>query len=336
MRIPPHAAVSTTVSLVRREIGHKPAGFVNAVLRRVAERDLAAWLEVVTEGLDPLDALAVRTSHPRWVVDQLQRSLRAVDAPDELPELLDADNAPPRVTLVARPGLCRPDELPGEPGLVSPYARIMSGGDPGEVPQVRDGRAAVQDEGSQMVAVTLAEARVEGSDARWLDLCAGPGGKAGLLGALAAERGARLVANEVQEHRAGLVRQAVRALDNVEVTVHDGREGPWQPGSFDRVMVDAPCTGLGALRRRPESRWRRGPDDLATLVPLQTALLRRAVELTRPGGVVAYATCSPVPAETLDVIESVGPGVATLEAVRRWWPHRDGTDAMFVALLRRR
>ena len=125
-------------------------------------------------------------------------------------------------------------------------------------------------------------------------------------------------------------------LPDVDVTVHDGREGPWEPGSFDRVLVDAPCTGLGALRRRPESRWRRSPDDLASLVPLQRDLLRRAVELTRPGGVVGYATCSPLVEETLEVVETVGPAVAAVESVHRWWPHRDGTDAMFLAILRRR
>jgi len=144
------------------------------------------------------------------------------------------------------------------------------------------------------------------------------------------------VANEVQPHRAELVRQSLRALPDVEVTCHDGREGPWEAGSFDRILIDAPCTGLGALRRRPESRWRRPPEDLETLVPLQQAFLRRGVELLRPGGVVAYATCSPSPKETLDVIETVGRGVAVLERVDRWWPHRDGTDAMFVALLRKR
>ncbi|RYJ05612.1 MAG: rRNA cytosine-C5-methyltransferase, partial [Actinomycetales bacterium] len=242
MRVPSHAAVSTTVSLVRRDIGHKPAGFVNAVLRRVAEKDLEMWLDVVTRGLDDDAALSIRTSHPRWIVDELRKALRVIDAPDELPALLAADNAPPRVTLVSRPGLSSPDDLPGDPGTVSPYAKILTGGDPGEIPEVRDGRAGVQDEGSQMVAVTLAEASVEGSDSRWLDLCAGPGGKAALLGAIAAQRGATLVANEVQPHRADLVRQAVRALENIEVTVHDGREGPWESGSFDRVIVDAPCT----------------------------------------------------------------------------------------------
>lgn len=343
MRVPSHAAVSTSVSIVRRQVGHKPAGLVNAVLRKIAADDLETWLDRVTADLDPASdaALAVRHSHPEWVVRGLRSALRTVDAPDELGALLAADNAPPRVTLVARPGLSDVSELPGEPGRVSPFARILSGGDPGDVEAVRDGRAGVQDEGSQMVALTLADIALDGPDARWLDLCAGPGGKAALLGALAARRGAHLVANEVQPHRAELVRQGLRALLDlpepaVEVTVHDGREGPWEPGSFDRVLVDAPCTGLGALRRRPESRWRRTPDDLGGLVPLQRDLLRRAVELTRSGGVVGYATCSPLPEETLEVVEAVGPGVATLESVQRWWPHRDGTDAMFLAVLRRR
>ncbi len=330
MRVPAHAAVSTTVDVVRREIGHKPVHFANALLRSIGKRDLDDWLETVTSALDGDEATAIRSSHPVWIL----RAFREALGPDgNLAALLEADNAPPRVTLVARPGLCEPDELPGEPGLLSPYARILDGGDPGEIPAVREGRAGVQDEGSQLVAITLVDAVVDGRDERWLDLCAGPGGKAALLGALAAQRDATLVANELQPHRAELVRQAVRLQSNIEVTEHDGREGPWTEGSFDRVLVDAPCTGLGALRRRPEARWRRTPDDLTTLVPLQRALLTRALALVRPGGVVAYATCSPHVAETRDVLAAVPGGV--VESVRQLWPHIDGTDAMFFAVLRR-
>jgi 16S rRNA (cytosine967-C5)-methyltransferase len=334
MRVPPHAAVSTTVDVVRREIGHKPVHFANALLRAIGKRDLDAWLDVVTAGLDDEAATSVRTSHPVWIVQAFRDAL---GPEDDLSSLLEADNAPPRVTLVARPGLSDPGELPGEPGLLSPYARILTSGDPGEIPAVRDGRAGVQDEGSQLVAITLAEADLDGSDARWLDLCAGPGGKAALLGALAAQRGATLVANELQPHRAELVRQTTRGLTNVEVTEHDGRQGPWEEASFDRVLVDAPCTGLGALRRRPEARWRRTPDDLETLVPLQRDLLERALALVRPGGVVVYATCSPHLAETRDVLAAVTDGRddIAVESVRQLWPHIDGTDAMFFAVLRR-
>ncbi len=231
---------------------------------------------------------------------------------------------------------------------------MLESGDPGDVPAVREGRAGVQDAGSQLVALALSRAEVEGRDERWLDLCAGPGGKAALLAALGAGRGARLLANERQPHRAVLVRQALRATVG-DVVVGDGTRPAWRPDTFDRVLVDAPCTGLGALRRRPESRWRRRPEDLETLVPLQRALLVSALDSTRPGGVVAYATCSPVVAETAGVVESVladrtdvrledatallpevvDAASARLAGAVQLWPHRHGTDAMFLALLRR-
>lgn len=335
MRVPAHAAVSTTVDIVRREIGHKPVHFANALLRKIGQKDLDGWLAVVTAGLEGDEVRSVRASHPVWIVKALREALGGHAA--QIDKLLAADNAPPRVTLVARPGLSDPASLPGTPGKLSPYARILEGGDPGAIPEVGDGRAGVQDEGSQLVAIALADAEVDGEDDRWLDLCAGPGGKAALLGALARQRGARLTANEVLEHRAELVRQGVRLLDNVEVTIADGRHGPWEDASFDRVLVDAPCTGLGALRRRPEARWRRSESDLDDLVPLQIALLARALELVRPGGVVIYATCSPHLRETSEVVAAVTAGRSDVdvESTHQWWPHIDGTDAMFCALLRR-
>ena len=256
---------------------------------------------------------------------------------------------------MARPGRAEVSELPGEPTRWSPYGVVLDSGDPSSVTAVAEGRAGVQDEGSQLVALALSRAGVEGPDQRWLDLCAGPGGKAALLAGLAAGRGARLVANERQEHRAGLVRRALAGAEGVEgVVVADGLTPPWAPASFDRVLVDAPCTGLGALRRRPESRWRRVPADVDGLAPLQRGLLASALDSVRPGGVVVYATCSPVLAETRDVVTDVlasrsdavledvsslwpdvpdcaGPLPGTLQL----WPHRHATDAMFVALLRR-
>ncbi|WP_299058110.1 transcription antitermination factor NusB [uncultured Nocardioides sp.] len=342
MRVPAHAAISTTVDLVRDRAGAGAGGFANAVLRRVSQRDLPAWLD----HLDPAgDDLSLRHSHPAWVVDRLREALAADGAADgaadELPALLAADNAPPAVTLVARPGRITRDALlaqvEGTPTARSPYGVVLAGGDPGAVPAVRDGLAGVQDEGSQLVAIALAEAPLEGADESWLDLCAGPGGKAALLAGLAADRGAHLVANEVAPHRADLVRRSLRGMPGEpEVTVADGRDGPWAPGSFDRVLLDAPCTGLGALRRRPEARWRRTAGDLDSLVPLQRALLASALRFVRPGGVVLYATCSPVLAETREVVAaSADADGVSLEHTEQLWPHRDGTDAMFTALLRR-
>ena len=300
MRVASHAAISTSVDLVRSEVGPGPSGFVNAVLRKVSAHDLEAWLARIDADR------ATRHSHPQWIVDALAEALTAAGGEDEIDALLAADNASPAVTLVAWPGRSTSAELRGEPTPYSPHGVTSAGGDPGAMPAVAEGRAGVQDEGSQLVALALASAPIEGDDVRWLDLCAGPGGKAALLAALAADRGARVVANELQPHRADLVRRALEGADGVEeITVADGTQPPWQHGSFDRVLVDAPCTGLGALRRRPEARWRRQPDDLRSLVPLQQALLGAAVDLVRPGGVVLYATCSPVLAETRDVVGSL-------------------------------
>ncbi|RNM11043.1 RsmB/NOP family class I SAM-dependent RNA methyltransferase [Nocardioides pocheonensis] len=346
MRVPSHAAVGTTVDLVKKRIGHRPAGLVNAVLRKAAGRSLEEWLAG--------HPVAERFSHPAWVVSALERALAR---PDELEALLRADNERPAVTLVARPGLATRDELGGTPLAVSPYAVALAGGDPGALAAVREGRAGVQDAGSQLVALVLARASVEGNDRRWLDLCAGPGGKTALLAALAVQQGARVLANERQPHRARLVAQATRAATAglLGVVAGDGTRPAWPAAAFDRSLVDAPCTGLGALRRRPESRWRREPSDIGDLVTLQAALLDAAIESTRPGGVVVYATCSPVVEETAGVVSRVlgeradvrlEPATALLPEVDdaesahldgavQLWPHRHGTDAMFVAVLRR-
>jgi 16S rRNA (cytosine967-C5)-methyltransferase len=373
MRVPPHAAVSETVGLARARTGAGSAQFVNAVLRAVSAHDLPTWLDRIGDAADPagtdrLARLSVTESHPLWMTRALREALvghgRAVD---ELDGLLAADNTPPEVTLVARPGLSDVDELREglrqgtTPGRWSPYAVVLSGGDPGALAAVRDGRAGVQDEGSQLVALALAGAPLDGPDDRWLDLCAGPGGKAALLAALAHGRGARLVANEVQPHRARLVERALAAVPAgaVEaVRVGDGRTlGQDEPAAYDRVLVDAPCTGLGALRRRPEARWRRSPADLPHLGELQRSLLASALDAVRPGGVVAYATCSPHLVETQLVVKDVlrrrddvevldtratvrqvaGPDVPLADRTDvQLWPHVHGTDAMFVALLRRR
>ena len=215
------------------------------------------------------------------------------------------------MTLVARPGRSTREELPGEPTPYSPFGVVLEGGDPRSVPAVAEGRAGVQDEGSQLVARVFADAPLEGSDRLWLDLCAGPGGKAALLAAIGAQRGAAVVANERLAHRSQLVRRALTATDGgladgaVGVVTADGTAPPYRPGTFDRVLVDAPCTGLGALRRRPEARWRRKPDDLVTLVMLQRSLVTAALDLVRPGGLVLYATCSPLVSETATVVHAI-------------------------------
>jgi 16S rRNA (cytosine967-C5)-methyltransferase len=341
-RVPARAAVSTTVDLVRR-VAPRAAGFANAVLRRVSENPeppAPAYDE------DLHGHLAVVHAHPRWIVDVFADAL-GDQAETELTAALEADDARPLVHLVAR--RMGRDELlaaagdGAEPGCWSPRAVYLPRGDPGDIAAVRDGRAAVQDEGSQLVALALAGVDTPGL--RTIDLTAGPGGKAALLAA----SGLTVTGLELHETRARLV-----ARSGVAVAVGDGRRPPFAPASADRVLLDAPCSGLGALRRRPEARWRRAEADIEPLAALQEELLRSALTLLRPGGVIAYATCSPHRRETTGVLDRVladpPVDVAYLDArallpdvpdlgtgpTVQLWPHRQGTDAMFLALLRRR
>jgi 16S rRNA (cytosine967-C5)-methyltransferase len=353
MRVPQHAAVSATVELTRSEGVARSTGFVNAVLRRVGERSWEQWIDALapSESADPVGRAAFAHGYPGWIA---RLFLDALDGDvDRLATELRADR--PVTHLVARPGRLSRDALLAEagdgarPGALSPYAVILDHGDPHTLASVRAGRAAVQDEGSQVVTVALAEVAVEGPDQRWLDMCAGPGGKAALLAGLGGDRGVHLLAADRAPHRAGLAAQALRGQDRSLTITADSAVPPWRPGKFDRVLLDAPCSGLGALRRRPEVRWRRTPADVDRLVPLQRALLTQALDAVRPGGVVGYVTCSPHPAETRDLVydvlrerphyrvEPVPTNLSASDAFpfRQLWPGRDGTDAMFLAVIRR-
>jgi len=342
-------------------------------MRRISEKDLDTWIGQVVPTDDPIAALATRHSHPQWIVRALRAALvghgassaQTLDA--DLEALLVSDNAAAKVSLVARPGLCDVGELAAagaEPSLLSRVGAVLGSGDPGSIEAVRTGRAAVQDEGSQLVALAMVAAEVSTGAERekWLDLCAGPGGKTALLATLGAPREATVFANEISEHRTDLVRQTLdAAIDSgIEVMIGtgDGREiGADEPATYDRVLVDAPCTGLGALRRRPEARWRRTPGDLVELSSVQRELLVSAIEATRPGGVIGYATCSPHLAETKFVVSDVVKRRHDVDIVDardlfrdtdgrqvehlgegpfvQLWPHLHGTDAMFFSLLRK-
>lgn len=367
MRVEPHAAVSETVDLARQNLTFGPAKFVNAVLRRISERNLSQWLQEITLGLSEEKALAVVYSHPEWIAGALSDALQSSGrSRADLEAVLKQNNAAPYVHLVAHPGLISASDLADQVedvldvdtrlGVLSSNAVIISGGDPARLPALQEGLAAVEDEGSQVVAELLVRVPTP-QDQLWIDLCAGPGGKAGLLGAFAKQRGAHLIANEVSSHRAELVRDHFRALpeDIWELSVLPGQNLASQMGECaDRVLVDAPCSGLGALRRRPEARWRKQPSDLAELGILQRELLQAGLDLTRSGGVVAYSTCSPHLAETEVVVSDViknNPHCELIEVAQvasgwlpdsmlsrptlQMWGDRDKTDAMFVALIRK-
>lgn len=369
MRVPAHAALDQTVGLARAVIGAGPSALINAVLRKVTAHSMEEWLDLLLDQeTDETKIAALRHAHPEWIVRALRQSLVNHGRPkSEIDALLEADNAAPIVNLLALPGLGNLDEAfdnGATAGELVEDSALSAGGDLGRFESVRRGTTRVQDVGSQLVARALAGVAVDGPTAggeRWLDLCAGPGGKAALLAALAHRDGATLLANEPAPHRAKLVQQALSAVPGEAWSVRtgDGREvGAEQPESFDRVLVDVPCSGLGALRRRPESRWRRSPKDIGDLGPLQRDLLKSAIDAVKPGGVVAYVTCSPHPAETtavvgdvvgkredlelldaglaLDSVSLTGSLKAGHENTAQLWPHVHQTDAMFLAVIRKK
>lgn len=370
MRVPSHAAVNESVELQRHVGNPQAAGFVNGVLRAITRTTDDEWNERIRQESDsPDDALAATSSHPAWIVRALRDALRSEGRAEELPALLAADNVPPRVNVVVLPG-AGIDEAGGareaEPRVAaqgpSPMGYEIRGGDPHHTIASMGatvGFVRVQDQGSQLAALALTRAQPARDGERWLDLCAGPGGKTAVLAAEADMVGARVRANEVSAHRADLVRESVAHQgDVVTVVSFDGRDDDAFGGAaavFDRILVDAPCSGLGALRRRPEARWRKQPSDLPQLTALQGELLDSAADHLAPGGVIAYVTCSPHLAETRVVVDRFlkrRPKMreldarAVLESIAReplhlaeanrsvqLWPHRNGTDAMFIALL---
>jgi 16S rRNA (cytosine967-C5)-methyltransferase len=347
LRIPDHAAVSATVEVARKRLGESKASFVNALLRSVTRKSLDEWFSPLDQMQDKVERLSIQYSHPQWIISayfDLLKDWQSVEAE------LATNNIPALPTLVSWPGYSTQDqlvELGAEPTVYSKLGARMKG-NPGNLDLIKHRLAGVQDEGSQLVATVFAAAAHGDS---WLDLCAGPGGKAALLSSIAKERGINFVANEFSEPRAQLVRNVVHGAT---VWCGDGRDVATHEESFDAVIIDAPCTGLGALRRRPEVRWRRSLADLRELTSLQRELLSSAVSVIKPGGLLGYATCSPHLAETtvqvldilkkhpdleqIDIAQFLPENLkdATRAQSMSLWTHKHGTDAMFLALLRKK
>lgn len=323
--MPVHAAINESVELAKNTSGRGASSFANAILRKVIETELG-------DG-----DLEVTFSHPEWIINSYRDALRDEAA---LSAQLEANNQPAAPTLIAWPGRCEISELleAGAEPVEGSTRAVRYRGNPGDIPAIRERRAGVQDLGSQLVVENFLE--TDDGGLRWLDLCAGPGGKAAYLDCYLGEA---LVANEPVHERSELLRQVIRAA---RVTSFDGRFIPADLGGFDRILIDAPCTGIGSLRRRPELRWRRTPDQLRGLIALQSELLASAVSALRPGGIIAYATCSPHLAETKfqvrDFLRS-NPNFHRIpvsshgdsDGDMQLWTYRDGTDSMFLSLLKR-
>ena len=348
MRVPSHAAVSVTVELARKVLGESKASFVNALLRKMSAQSLDQWLAPANLISDPVERLAILYSHPEWIVSAYFDLLRDFT---EVESLLSANNLAATPTIVWWPGRSSAEELislGAQPTKYSDYGMKIDGA-PSTLEAVRHRRAGVQDEGSQLVAQIFA--KVVANQDNWLDLCAGPGGKAALLSSLAKESGKRFTANEISAPRAKLVEQVI---GGARLLVGDGREIATLGEKYAAILADVPCTGLGALRRRPEVRWRRTVADLRELTQLQRELSDAAISVLEDGGFFGYATCSPHLAETsiavsdilrkhpeLELVDLQPYLPAQLNSAMRdkslsLWTHRHETDAMFLAVFRKK
>lgn len=355
MRVPDHAAVSETVEVARATVGESKATFVNAILRK-ATSDQTFDSDALAISDSKL-RLATLFSHPEWIVASFYDQLQDWGSVEEL---LRANNVPAKPHLIAWPGRSTVKELIDEGGESLAWTEngVLSAKMPGAYKAIKERRAGVQDRGSQLVSqifLNTADSITDGARLSWLDMCAGPGGKASALftDLLQNRPQDTFLANEPSEHRARLVSHVI-PLENV--MIHSGQELPALGEFYDRIIIDAPCTGLGALRRRPEARWRRTPQDLKELVMTQKELLAAGLQLLKPGGLLAYVTCSPhileTKAQVLEVLHrnkdlellnikpylppSVPDRVVTPEGTLQLWTHLDDADSMFMALFARK
>jgi 16S rRNA (cytosine967-C5)-methyltransferase len=348
MRVATHAAVSATVELARKVLGESKASFVNALLRKVSAQSLEEWLVPVELLGDPVSRLAIKYSHPEWIVSAYFDLLKDLEVVERE---LAANNIPARPTLVSWPGSSTQDDLVALGAHAtdfSPFGATFEGS-PGTLELIRHRKAGVQDEGSQLVAYIFSEFASGAKSI--LDLCAGPGGKAALLAHIARRDNQIFTANEVSEARAKLVKNVVGSF---EVLTGDARKISDIGRTFDAILADVPCTGLGALRRRPEVRWRRSLQDLRELTALQRQISDAAISVLNPGGIYGYATCSPHFAETTTetlMILKTHPELEQLDVSLKFpsnltnasrgksmslWTGVHGTDSMFLSIFRKK
>jgi 16S rRNA (cytosine967-C5)-methyltransferase len=329
-RIPASAAVNESVSLVRAARLSSATALVNAVLRRAtreAEYDPAA------EVSDLIERIAIQTSHPVWLIDRWATAFGL----DEAESFANANNMMPPTVFRVVASRAEPSAILSKlsaAGAILQESDIVDGAwrVSGATSLLRELSAAgeiyLQDEASQLVAREL-EVRL---GERVLDLCAAPGGKTTLMADLSGDAAFIVAADRSSTRMATVVNtMQLHELKSIKLTILDAVESlPFSKGSFDKVLVDAPCSGTGTLRRNPEIRWRLTPVDIVKLAEQQKQILRRAVEMVKPGGRLVYSTCSVEPEENEEVIEEIS-GLELLKTTRTW-PQREGCDGFFISV----
>ncbi|MDT7779644.1 MAG: rRNA (cytosine967-C5)-methyltransferase [Acidobacteriota bacterium] len=347
-RVPAHAAVNESVNLAHTSGVRSAAAFINAVLRRATREPEFDPAEGIA---DPLEKIAVKTSHPRWIIERWAAAFGVEEA--EAFASANNQSAPAsfRVNTLRAESSAFIDELRAEgfavlPSRIAPDAWRAEGGAGATLRRLaNEGLIYLQDEASQLVAHILGACEGE----RVLDVCAAPGSKTTHIAALARDR-ALIVAGDLYEHRLRVVlesceRMGVRSVRvvalNAEVAL------PFAEGAFDRVLVDAPCTGTGTLRHNPEIRWRLSPASFGELAAAQTQILSEAARVVRRGGRLVYSTCSVEREENEEVVAAFlqthpdfrqtdatpAPPILLPTDAARTWPHRDDVDGFFVAAL---
>lgn len=349
-RIPPSAVVNESVNMAHMARVRSAAGLINAALRRAAREPL---YDPAANIKDPFESIAVKHSHPLWLIRRWAVWLGL----EETERLAEANNLVPPVAFRVIQGREESERVPYElreagarleESLIAPGAWRVEGASALVREMAREGRIYIQDEASQLVAHVLAAQSGE----RILDACAAPGSKTSHIAQCAKDE-ALVVACDLYAHRLGLLVEncALQGLRNVRAVIHDAALPlPFADETFDRVLVDAPCTGTGTLRRNPEIRWRITAEDIGALQARQSLILRNSARAVLRGGRLVYSTCSLEPEENEEVVARFLNGKSgwrQLEArlrasplqteglAVRTWPHRGGADGFFVAVFER-
>lgn len=336
--------VSEWVNEAKKNISEKTAGFVNAVLRRISERDLNTWqTEILKRYPNRLDLV---WSHPKWIIEEYRK---LIHDENELTTLLAKNNDPPILWSVDYNQKLSNNAL-------SPSAKLATADDLKKITSKQESNVKIQDAASQAAAFLLAKYRITENETDWLDACAAPGGKTAMLANVAPTKDFHITAVDIHPHKEQLIKKNVANFRNVEIIIGDSRLSPWKNKKFDRILIDAPCTGLGAIRRRSESRWKKTPADMKNLTNNAKEILDAAVKSSKNDAFIEYVVCSPIleetdyfvdwalqnypelhlipPAEYLPLFgEKISEEVVSVTNYGlRFWPHLHETDAMFVSL----